>query len=108
MITVSLLYPAEPGATFDYDYYERVHLPLVARLWADTGFGGSEAMHGVSGADGGPPTYLAVALLRFDSLESFTAAVQSEAGAQVLGDVPNYTNVQPIVQVNQPLWDTRG
>lgn len=106
-ILVTLAYPNEEGARFDYDYYERDHQALVARVWEGAGFEGSEAMRGLAGADGGPPPYFAVAVLRFASLEAFQAAIASEAGGQVLADVPNYTSVEPIVQVNAPIWDTQ-
>ena len=106
-ILVTLAYPNQPGARFDYEYYEREHMPLVARLWDGTGFLGSEAMRGLAGADGGAAPYFAVATLRFTSIEAFQAAIGSEAGAKVLADVPNYTSVEPVMQVNAPLWDTQ-
>jgi uncharacterized protein (TIGR02118 family) len=38
----------------------------------------------------------------FDSLESFMAAFSAHA-ATLQGDVPNYTDVQPVIQVNEVL-----
>jgi uncharacterized protein (TIGR02118 family) len=38
--------------------------------------------------------------LYFDSVESFQTAFGPHAGA-IMGDIPNYTNVQPTIQVSE-------
>jgi uncharacterized protein (TIGR02118 family) len=38
--------------------------------------------------------------LYFDSVEAFQAAFSPHAGA-IMGDIPNYTNVQPTIQVSE-------
>ncbi len=61
MIKVSVMYPNNPGARFDHDYYRDKHMPLVkARLGdackyytVDKGLAG--------GAPGTPATYVACA-----------------------------------------------
>ena len=60
MIKVSVMYPHQPGARFDHDYYRDVHMPLAkSRLGAaclyytvDKGLGG--------GAPGSAPAYVAM------------------------------------------------
>ena len=37
--------------------------------------------------------------LRFDSVEAFQKAFGPHA-AEITGDIPNYTNVQPIIQIS--------
>jgi len=101
MPSVSVIYPHAEGATFDFDYYERVHLPLVAKSWADAGLTGAEALRGAAGGDGGEPPFLAIALIRFDSMESFQAAMAGPHAAVIVGDIANFTNVQPVIQVNE-------
>ncbi len=101
MPTVSVIYPRREGATFDFDYYERVHLPLVAKGWAEAGLTGAKALRGTAGGDGGEPAFLAIALISFDSMDSFQAAMAGPAAAQIVGDIVNFTNVQPVIQVNE-------
>ena len=43
-----------------------------------------------------------VALLTFRSLEDFQNAVQAH-GQEILDDIPNFTSVQPIVQITEDL-----
>jgi uncharacterized protein (TIGR02118 family) len=38
--------------------------------------------------------------LYFDSVEAFQAAFGPHAGV-IMGDIPNYTNVQPTIQVSE-------
>jgi uncharacterized protein (TIGR02118 family) len=52
------------------------------------------------GAPGSAPTYIAIGHLLFDSVEAFESAFAPHA-PEILADVPNYTNVQPILQINQ-------
>jgi uncharacterized protein (TIGR02118 family) len=103
MTTISVIYPRSEGATFDYDYYEQTHLPLVAQRWADAGLVGAEALRGVSGVDGSEPAFLAIALLHFESLDRFQTAVTGAHAAEIMGDIANFTSVQPVLQVNEAI-----
>lgn len=100
MIKVSVLYPRSDGATFDMDYYRSSHMPMVGEK-----LGGAlkkmEIDEGLSGAaPGSPPAFLAVGHLYFDSVESFQAAFGPHAAA-IMGDIPNYTNIEAVVQLSE-------
>src|SRR5262249_42776519 len=99
MIKVSVFYPNSPGATFDMAYYTSKHLPLVQnRVPACKGVA---AEKGISGAaPGSPPTYIALGHPLFDSVESFQSGFSPHA-AEILADVPNYTNTQPVIQISE-------
>lgn len=100
MIKVSVLYPNNEGTTFDMDYYCNSHMPMVQeklgaackRTAAEQGLGGA--------APGSSAPYIAMGHLYFDSAEAFTAAFTPHAQA-IMGDVPNFTNAEPIVQVSE-------
>jgi uncharacterized protein (TIGR02118 family) len=47
-----------------------------------------------------PPTFVAMGHLLFDTVESFQHAFGPHAEA-ILGDIPNFTNTQPTVQVSE-------
>jgi uncharacterized protein (TIGR02118 family) len=100
MIKVSVMYPHGADAKFDMDYYCKSHMPMVGQklgaacksMAVEQGLGG--------GAKGTPPTYVALGHLYFDSVDAFQAAFAPHAKA-ILADIPNYTNVQPIIQVSE-------
>lgn len=101
MATVSVIYPRRSDATFDYGYYEQAHLPLVASRWKDAGLVGAEALRGTGAPDGSEAPFFAIALLRFQSREHLGAALNGEHAPEIMRDIANFTNVQPIVQINE-------
>jgi uncharacterized protein (TIGR02118 family) len=100
MIKVSVLYPNAADATFDMAYYCNSHMPMVRdslgeacrKLEVDAGVGG--------GQPGAAAPFLAVAHMHFDSVEAFQGAFGPHA-ERIMGDIPNYTNVQPTVQISE-------
>jgi hypothetical protein len=46
-----------------------------------------------------------MALLWFRSLQDFESAGQ-EHGREIFADIPNFTNVKPVVQINETLSRT--
>ena len=103
MPVITVIYPASEQATFDFSYYEETHLPLVAEKWGHAGLTGAEALRGHSTPDRRDPPFIAIAVIRFGSMEDFQAAMQGEGAAAILGDIPNFTNIQPIVQINEQI-----
>ena len=99
MIVVSVMYPATAGAKFDMDYYREKHMPLVGSRWNGRGLREVKVLHGV-GAPGGAPAYSVIALLTFDSAADFEQAVARD-GAEIMGDVANFSSVQPLIQVSE-------
>ena len=99
MITVSVLYPNEAGARFDMNYYLKSHIPMVQKklgsalksVVVEQGLGG--------GAPGTQAAYSTMCHLRFDSVEAFQGAFGPHAAA-IQGDIPNYSSVQPVIQVS--------
>ena len=103
MTSLSVIYPRAADADFDFDYYERTHLPLVVERWRDAGLVEAKALRGVGALDGSDADFFAIALIRFDSAESLRAAVTGEHAAEIMGDIPNFTAVRPLVQVNETI-----
>jgi uncharacterized protein (TIGR02118 family) len=100
MIKISVMYPNAPGVRFDHDYYRDRHMPMVKRLMGDT-LRRYAVEKGVAGATpGAPPTYVALGHLYCDSVETFQAGFGPHA-KEILGDVPNYTDAQPVLQINE-------
>jgi len=100
MITVSVLYPNGTNTKFDMNYYLAKHIPMVKQklgpacksVVVEEGIAG--------GVPGAPAAYVALARLAFDSVDAFQAAFGPHTEA-IMGDIPNYTNVQPVVQISE-------
>ena len=52
------------------------------------------------GAPGTPPAFVAMCALICDSAEGFQTAMQAH-GAEILGDIANYTDIAPVLQVSE-------
>jgi len=102
MVIVSVMYPASAGAKFDIDYYRETHIPLVGARWNDCGLRDAKVLTGVGAPGDGAPAYSVIALLTFDSAADFEQAV-ARHGAEIIGDIPNFSSVQPVIQVNDVL-----
>lgn len=100
MIRVSVLYPNEDGAKFDHDYYANTHIPMVRAKLEPGGLKKAEVDKGLAGGDGGTPPFVAAAYLFFDSVDAFQGAFGAHA-EEIMGDIPNYTNLQPQVQISE-------
>lgn len=91
MIRVSVLYPSGDDTTFDHDYYRDTHIPLCTSTWDVT----AEIDKGVNGP------YVAMVHFFFESMDQFQAAMGGEGTGAVMADVPNYTNITPVMQVSE-------
>jgi uncharacterized protein (TIGR02118 family) len=100
MVVVTVVYPNGPEATFDGDYYLQKHMPLVKGRWAELGLTQVQVLKGIAQPDGTPPAYMMMALLTFGSLQEFRNAGKAH-GREIFADIPNFTNVQPVVQINE-------
>jgi uncharacterized protein (TIGR02118 family) len=97
---VTILYPNGDDKTFDMDYYEKKHMPMVA------GFIGKnlkfyEIDKGISGrtaADKVP--FLAIGYFYITDIAEYNKAIAQNRDA-VVNDFRNYTNVQPVVQISE-------
>lgn len=102
MIKVAILYPNGDGKTFDMDYYSNKHMPMVASLFGDS-LKQLAIDKGIAGRTPDEPIpYLAVGYFYFDKLSDYQNAFGPNA-EKILSDIPNYTNIQPVVQISEVL-----
>ncbi len=100
MIKVTILYPNGDGKTFDMDYYANKHMPMVASLMGDA-LKSLAIDKGVGGRTPEEPMpYLAIGYLYFDKLSDYQNAFGPNA-EKIVGDIPNYTNIQPVIQISE-------
>jgi uncharacterized protein (TIGR02118 family) len=100
MIKVSVLYPNHEGSKFDMTYYCENHIPMVQQKLG-TACKGVAVEQGLSGAaPGSRAAYAAMGHLYFDSAEAFQTAFAPHAAA-IMADIPNYTDLQPTIQISE-------
>jgi uncharacterized protein (TIGR02118 family) len=100
VIKVSVFYPRGEGKHFDIEYYCGKHIPMVQKL-CGSALRGVSVERGLSGmAAGSPAPYLAMGNLLFDSIEDFQSSFVPHL-EPIVGDVPNYTNSEPVVQISE-------
>lgn len=101
MIKVTMLYPNAPGSKFDENYYMEKHLPLVHQLLDPRGLVRVEIDRGISASDpNAPPPFVFAAHLMFNSVDAVHEAFKI-AGGELMGDIPNYTDIKPQAQISE-------
>ena len=99
MITVSALYRNEEGKKFDMAYYFNEHIPMIKQKLGHA-CKRISVEHGLGGATPGTrANFLIMFHLYFESVEAFQTAFGPHAQA-IMGDIPNYTDIQPMIQVS--------
>jgi uncharacterized protein (TIGR02118 family) len=100
MFKVAILYANGEDKTFDMEYYEKKHMPMVA------GFLGKnlkfyEIDKGIAGRtpnDKAP--FVAIGYFYIHDVAEYNKAIAQNREA-IIGDFKNYTNIQPVVQINE-------
>ena len=101
MIRVAVLYPNKPGATFDYNYYAKKHMKLVEDRLKTMGLIRIEIDKCINKtAISSKAPYITVGYLIFGSVDDLKKAA-GPIGGELNDDIPNFTNVQPIVQISE-------
>ena len=100
MIKVSVMYPSGEGSKFDMAYYCNKHIPMVRQKFGAALKGVAVEQGLAGGQPGAPPPFVAMGHLLFDSVEAFQAAFAPIAPA-LMSDIPNYTNIQPTIQISE-------
>jgi uncharacterized protein (TIGR02118 family) len=102
MIVVSVMCPKTNQSTFDFNYYVQKHIPMAKARFEEFGSLDVRVMRGSAMMDGAGPMYALIAEVTFPSQEHLQDAL-AKYGAEIMADIPNYTNVQPVIQINESL-----
>lgn len=102
MVVFTVLYPATPGAKFDQAYYDDVHIPLVREAFTPTGLTDVQVLKGLPGPDGSPAPFGVIVNITFRDAAALQASLGGPRAAEVLGDVPKFTDIAPVSQVSVP------
>jgi uncharacterized protein (TIGR02118 family) len=103
VIRVNVLYPAVDGARFDSAYYLQRHIPMVKDRLQPFGLTEVTVDRGLAGlVPGTPARHVCVASLAFSTTDALQGGLAAH-GAEILSDVPNYTDIQPVIDVAEVL-----
>src|SRR5436309_4945765 len=75
-------------------------MPMVGRKLGAALMSVSVEQGVAGGSPESPPAFVALAHLGFESVPAFQAAFTPHA-AEIMGDIPNYTSIEPIIQISE-------
>jgi uncharacterized protein (TIGR02118 family) len=100
MFKVAILYPNGEDKTFDMEYYEKKHMPMVA------GFLGKnlkfyEIDKGIAGRTANDKVpFVAIGYFYITDVAEYNKAIAQNRDT-VVNDFKNYTNIQPVIQISE-------
>ncbi len=100
LIKVSVMYPFAEGKTFNMEYYETKHMPMVAKFLGSNLVKYTIEKGVASGIPNQPLPYMAIGTFYVKSLEDYQAAIAPNRDA-IRADFVNYTNVAPVILVSE-------
>ncbi|RAL00169.1 uncharacterized protein BO80DRAFT_425955 [Aspergillus ibericus CBS 121593] len=104
--TLTVLYPNETDAKYNLDYYISNHMPLVERHWKKYGIQSWSVTRYNPAVDGTRPLYTIGCIIAWESEESIQEAFKGPEAAEVLSDVSNFSNKQPIFLIGKGVAKT--
>jgi uncharacterized protein (TIGR02118 family) len=102
MYKVSVMYPYEKGAKFDFEYYRTKHMALVQKHLKPFGLIKTGVDRGISGGGDAPPPYICVGQLYFQTRDGYEKGI-AQCGPILRGDIPNFTTLTPIRLISEVL-----
>src|SRR6186713_1131127 len=100
LIKVSVMYPFAEGKTFNMEYYETKHMPMVAAFLGSNLVKYTIEKGLASGIPNQPLPYMAIGIFYIKSLSEYQAAIGPNRDA-IRADFQNYTNITPIILVSE-------
>lgn len=102
-VTVTVVFPNEPDAKYDIEYYMAKHMPLIETRWGKYGIKSWSATKYSNGIDGSPPLYAFGSVVTWDNEEQVKTAFTGPEVGEIMADVPNFSNKQPIFLIGELL-----
>lgn len=99
-IALQVIYPIIDGSKFDFDYYTKTHIPMVATI-VGAHIQSNLITKGLAGGPDTPPGFHLIATHVFKDQQSFDAGMA--VAGPVLADISNFTNVQPQMLISEVL-----
>jgi uncharacterized protein (TIGR02118 family) len=100
LIKISVMYPFAEGNTFNMEYYETKHMPMVAAFLGSNLVKYTIEKGVASGIPNQPLPYMAIGTFYVKSLSDYQAAIGPNRDA-IRADFVNYTNTVPVILVSE-------
>ena len=100
LIKISIMYPYAEGKTFNMEYYETRHMPMVAGLLGSNLVKYTIEKGLASGIPNQPLPFMAIGIFYVKSLSDYQAAIRPHIDA-IRADFSNYTNISPVILVSE-------
>ena len=100
LIKVSIMYPFAEGKTFNMEYYETKHMPMVAAFLGSNLIKYTIEKGLASGIPNQPLPFMAIGTFYVKSLSDYQTAIGPHRDA-IRADFPNYTNISPVILVSE-------
>ena len=100
LIKISIMYPFAEGKTFNMEYYETKHMPMVAKFLGSNLVKYTIEKGLASGIPNQPLPYMAIGTFYVTSFSEYQAAIGPNRDA-IRADFANYTNIAPVILVSE-------
>lgn len=100
LVKVSVMYPFAEGKTFNMEYYETKHMPMVAAYLGSNLVKYTIEKGLASGIPNQPLSYMAIGTFYVKNLSDYQAAIAPNRDA-IRADFVNYTNATPVIFISE-------
>lgn len=100
LVKVSIMYPFTEGKTFNMEYYETKHMPMVAAYLGSNLVKYTIEKGVASGIPNQPLPYMAIGTFYVKNLSEYQAAIAPNREA-IRADFANYTNAAPVILISE-------
>ncbi|RHZ50676.1 uncharacterized protein CDV56_107002 [Aspergillus thermomutatus] len=99
--TITVVFPNDADAKYDIEYYTKNHMTLVEKHWSKFSLKGWSVTRFVPGLDGSTPLYAFGSEVFWESKMGMKNAFASPKAAEIMGDVPCFSNKSPIFLIRE-------
>jgi uncharacterized protein (TIGR02118 family) len=100
LFKVAIMYPTGKDKTFDMDYYEKSHMPMMATLLGKN-LKFYEIDKGISGrTPKDEPPFVAVGYFYCHDIAEYNQSIAKNIDT-ILNDIKKYTNIQPVILISE-------
>ena len=100
MFKVAILYPSGNDKSFDMEYYENKHMPMVAGFLGENlqFYEIDRSISGRTPTDAAP--FVAIGYFYVNDIAEYNKAIEKNRDA-IISDFKNYTTIQPIINISE-------
>ena len=100
LIKITIMYPYAEGKTFNMEYYEAKHMPMVAKFLGSNLVKYTIEKGLASGIPNQPLPFMAIGTFYVKSLGDYQSAIAPNRDA-IRADFANFTNIIPVILVSE-------